>query len=210
MKSTSKMICISDENLIGAGAHKITYMHPNDNSLCLKIAKNPCDIDIIKELTYRSVLEKKHKQAKLLPLYYGTIETNKGLAHVFERIHNYDNQTSLTLDKYIERKISTVSFQKAQEELMQLLLDFKKLWFEEKPVTSNIELVNFMVQQLSKNEQCIRIVDNIGTPAHIPLAYYVEYFASKRAQRYWKRFLNVLETTYPDFFSQNFINKLAE
>lgn len=208
MTSESDILYLSDTDIIGRGAHKITYKHPNNKALCVKIAKQLNDIDIKRELEYRNVLLKRKKTPKLLPLYYGTTKTNKGIAHLFEYICNYDNKTSLTLDQYIEKNISDTSNYKSKEHLMVLLLSFKKEWFAEKIVTSNIELTNFMVQFKSPNEASIKIVDNIGTPVLIPLAYYLDFFASKRASRYWKRFVNELKSSFPNFFSDDMINKL--
>ncbi|MDY2636569.1 MAG: YrbL family protein [Phascolarctobacterium sp.] len=210
MTSASDILYLKDADIIGEGAHKITYKHPNNKALCIKIAKQGNDIDLKRELDYRNVLQKKKKTPKLLPLYYGTTKTNKGTAHVFERICNYDNQTSLTLEQYINKAISNSSIYDAQKHLMDLLLSFKQEWFEERIVTSNIELANFMVQYKNPNEARIKIVDNIGTPVLIPLAYYLDFFAIKRASRYWKQFLDVLKSTFPVFFSHEMINQLSK
>ena len=94
MKSAVDVLYLSDADIIGVGAHKITYEHPHNKALCIKISKHENDIDIKRELHYRKVLQKKKKNSKLLPSYYGTIETNKGTAHVFECIRDYDNKTS--------------------------------------------------------------------------------------------------------------------
>lgn len=209
MTSESNKLTLTDAELIGAGAHKITYTHPHNKVLCVKIIKKRNDTDLNRELHYRSVLQKRHKYPKLIPSYHGTIETNKGLAHVFERIYDYDGKTSMTMDQYIAEIISTSSLEEARERLLQMLQSFKKSWFEEQIVTSNIELVNFMIQKKTAEEVCVRIVDNIGTPVLIPLAYYFDFFAAKRASRYWQRFLGVLQESFPDFFDKNAIAKLT-
>ena len=113
------------------------------------------------------------------------------------------------MDQYIAEIISTSSLEEARERLLQMLQSFKKSWFEEQIVTSNIELVNFMIQKKTAEEVCVRIVDNIGTPVLIPLAYYFDFFAAKRASRYWQRFLGVLQESFPDFFDKNAIAKLT-
>lgn len=184
MTSASNQLLLNDADLIGEGAHKITYAHPNKKNLCVKLIKTAHDTDLERELKYRHSREKQHKSSKLMPLYLGTVKTNKGIAHVFERICDYDDKTSLTLDEYINHIIKTKTHDEAQKHLKSLLLSFKNLWFEEKIVTSNIELVNFMVQRKSTGDVCIKIVDNIGTPALIPLAYHFDYFATKRAVKY--------------------------
>ena len=144
-----------------------------------------------------------------MPAYHGIIDTNKGIGHVFERIFDCDSQTSLTLDVYIRHIAETLSPQEAQTHLKSLLASFKARWFEEKIVTSNTELVNFMVQRKAPDDVSIRIVDNIGTPVLIPLAYYSELFAKKRVARYWKRLLQVLADSYSEIFTKELLDELA-
>lgn len=210
MPSASNQLILTDACLIGAGAHKITYAHPDKKNLCVKLTRTAHDIDLERELAYRKAREKHYKPSKLMPLYLGTVMTNKGEAHVFERIYDFDDKTSLTLDEHIKYIIKVKAHDEAQKHLKSLLLSFKKLWFEEKIVTSNIELVNFMVQRKTPEETCIRIVDNIGTPVLIPLAYHFEYFATKRATKYWKRFVDVLKTTFPNQLSQGLLTELEK
>ena len=209
MYSSSTILLLSDKELIGAGAHKATYMHPQDKTLCVKIAKNVHDVDLERELAYRSIIAKQHKTTTLMPAYHGTIDTNKGTAHVFERIFDCNGQTSLTLDVYIRHIAETLSHSEAQTHLKSLLASFKATWFEEKTVTSNIELVNFMVQRKAPDDVSIRIVDNIGTPVLIPLAYYSELFAKRRVRRYWKRLLTVLGDSYPNIFTRELLDELT-
>lgn len=76
-------------------------------------------------------------------------------------------------------------------------------------MTSNIELVNFMVQRKAPDDVSIRIVDNIGTPVLIPLAYYSELFAKRRVRRYWKRLLTVLGDSYPNIFIRELLDELT-
>ena len=67
-----------------------------------------------------------------------------------------------------------------------------------------------MVQRKTPDEACIRIVDNIGTPVMIPLAYHFDYFATKRAIKYWKRFVDVLKTTFPNQLSHELLIELEK
>lgn len=210
MTSASNQLFLTDADLIGEGAHKITYAHPTKKNLCVKLTRTPHDIDLKRELAYRHAREKHHKLSKLIPLYLGTISTNKGEGHVFERICDYNNKTSLTLDEYINHIIKTQTHNDAQKHLKNILLSFKNLWFEEKIVVSNIELVNLMVQRKSAEDICIKIVDNIGTPVLIPLAYHSDYFATKRATKYWKRFIDVLKATFSDQLSKDLYVELEK
>lgn len=207
MDSTIDKIILRDDELLGEGAHKKAYMHPTQKSLCVKLIKNINDTDLKRELEYRRIRDKHKQTSQLLPKYHGTINTNKGIGHVFELIYDYNGVPSQTLDNYI-RSISTSPL--SQAHIKDLLLSFKELWFKEKIVTSNIELVNFMVQRKSPETICIRIVDNIGSPVLIPLAYYFEYFAAKRASKYWHRFVNVLRLEFSNLIGQEIFTELDE
>ena len=69
MTSAPNQLILTDANLIGAGAHKITYAHPNKKNLCVKVTRSTHDIDLERELAYRKAREKHHKLSKLMPLY---------------------------------------------------------------------------------------------------------------------------------------------
>lgn len=67
MKSAVDILYLSDADIIGVGAHKITYEHPHNKALCIKIAKHENDIDIKRELHYRTILQKKKKFRNYCP-----------------------------------------------------------------------------------------------------------------------------------------------
>ena len=68
MYSSSNVLVLTDNDLIGAGAHKATYIHPQDKTLCVKIARNAHDVDLKRELAYRSIIAKQHKIPTLMPI----------------------------------------------------------------------------------------------------------------------------------------------
>lgn len=196
---------LSDSLIIGRGTHKITYHHPTCSHLCVKILFQQNDIDMQRELKYRAT---RKQSSQLLPKYWGTINTNLGTGYIFEKILDFDNSLSLTLDEYIKNGFATMNETKLKNHIKEILLSFQKSWFKEKIVVSNIELVNFMVQRKSPTETYIKIVDNIGTPVLVPIAYYFDYFVTKRAEKYWKRFLNLLQETFPSIVTETMLNEL--
>ena len=191
---------LTSDLIIGVGHHKTTYLHPSDATLCIKIPFHQNDIDIKRELKYRSILNKRAKTPALLPKYQGTVYTNKGIGYVFERISDYDGKTSSTLLEYIKFLTTNTNTCDIKIHFQYILSKLHKTWLEEKIVTSDADPMNFLVQRISPTECTIRIVDNIGTPVLIPLAYYIDYIAERRVQRYWKRLLkNISEKTNIDF-----------
>ncbi|MBR1373315.1 hypothetical protein IJ556_02560 [bacterium] len=189
-----EVICLTEDLLIDKGAHKKVYADPLNAHRCIKILFAVPDTDIERELTYRKIRKKRNLVSSLLPVYYGTVQTNLGMGYVFERIVDFDGQTSKTLRQFFEEA-------KQDEKLLplleELLLKFKAHWFQEMLVISDVDPSNFMLQRISETEYKIRVVDNIGSPVFLPLAYYVDVIAQKRVKKYWRRFLNEMQICYP-------------
>ena len=86
--------------------------------------------------------------------------------------------------------------------------ELKECWHQEKIVTSDVDPANFLVQEISLTKKRIRIVDNIGSPVLIPLAFYFDYFAERRMKRYWRRFVERLVRQYPEIFTDKVARQL--
>ena len=183
-----KVLILTDALFLGKGKHKAAYIHPEDETKCVKVPFELPDTDIDRELEYREHLRKKHRRPTMLTEYYGTIETNKGLGYVYERVCDYDGRTSKALKELFTNPGM------AEEHLgvsnVEVLRKFREVWMKEYIVTSDTDFVNYFAQKLSPTEFAIRIIDNVGTPAHFPLAYIFDYFAKKRAAKYWKRIVD--------------------
>lgn len=186
-----------DETLfVGKGAHKACYLHPSNDSWCIKIPFHLPDTDITRELKYRSILDKRGTSKKMLAEYYGTVETDKGTGYIFEYIRDYNGKASLSLIDLLKDKSLLQSHLGVNAK--DVMNKFHDIWMEQCIVTSDTDFVNFFVQKISKTDYTIRIIDNIGTPVFIPLAYYFDYFAKKRAEKYWKR----LESRYINSYAR--------
>lgn len=204
-KNSPASLILTKDLFIGAGAHKKTFVHPNNSSLCVKICYVLPDVDMEKELRYRSVLKNRNRNSLLLPKYYGTVDTNLGTGFVYERIYNYDNSEVVSLHEVFTQAQYTAEYSPILE---KLLFQFKENFLKECIVTSNTENTNFLIQKVSAQSMLIRIVDNIGTPAHLPLVYYIDYFAKQRAKRYWHRYINELRQGFPDIMTRELYEKL--
>ncbi len=199
-QDSGEVIAIHEDSFVGKGAFKAVYVHPNDNKKVVKVPFNGTgeEPDTQREMTYRRIRKLQGKKSELLTDYHGESTTEKGKGFVYERVVNDDGTASLTLKEYMEQQ------DKLTEEnyafLKEVLSDFGHKYIEEKIVTSNMELVNFMLQKKDGKVR-VRIVDNIGTPSKIPLAYVSDHFAQKRAKKYWKRFVDEISKAYPQLMT---------
>lgn len=199
------MIELTDDLFLGDGNHKIVYAHPTDKALCVKILRTPDDPDFAKEMRYRKALGTRADSMTLLTKYFGETDTSKGKGYLFERVLDFDGKISQTMLNVFDDTIANRKLLPATEEL---LLDFKRVYFGEKFLLAGVDPDNYLVQRTSPTERRVRIIDNIGCSARIPLPYYFDYFAQKRLKKYWRRFIDLLRSDYKNLFSEEFLRKL--
>lgn len=203
----NEKIILTDDLFLGDGNHKIVYAHPTDKSLCVKILRTEDDPDFYKESRYRKALGNRADSMTLLTKYFGEVETSKGKGYLFERVLDYDGKISQTMLNVFDDTVADIKLLPATE---KLLLDFKRTYFAEKFLLAGVDPDNYLVQRISPTERRVRIIDNIGIATFIPLPYYFDYFAVKRAKKYWLRFVDLLRSDYGNIFSEDFLGKLAE
>lgn len=201
------MIELTDDLFLGEGNHKIVYAHPTDKNLCVKILRTPDDPDFKKESRYRKALGDRADSMTLLTKYFGEVETSKGTGYIFERVLDFDGKISQTMFNVLD---DTVADRKLLPATEKLLMDFKRTYFDERFLLAGVDPDNYLVQRISPSERRVRIIDNIGIAAKIPLPYYFDYFALKRAKKYWARFVEQMRNEYGNIFSEEYLRKLAE
>ena len=201
------MINLTDDLFLGDGNHKIVYAHPTDKTLCVKLLRTPDDPDFAKEMRYRKALGDRANSMTLLTKFFGEAETSKGKGYLFERVLDFDGKNSPTMLNVLD---DTVADEKLLPATEKLLLDFKRVYFDEKFLLAGVDPDNYLVQKISPTERRVRIIDNIGIAAKIPLPYYFDYFALKRAKKYWLRFVEQMRDGYGKIFSEEYLRKLAE
>ena len=200
---TTEKLILTDDLKLGDGNHKIVYAHPTDKNLCVKILFTEPDTDFDREMKYRRALGNKVEKMTLLTKYFGEVETNKGKGYLFERVIDFDGSVSKTVLDHIQKP-------KSIDELIDLLLNFKKVFIAEKFVAAGMDPDNFMVQRISENERRIRIIDNIGTSAKFPILYYSDFLMAKRARKYWRRFVKEIQIEYSEVITKDIAKILLE
>ena len=200
-----RYIDLSDAVLIGTGDHKQVFIDPADTNKCIKVLFKTPDEDMERELAYRKSREKRRLTSKLLPTYYGMVETNLGIGYVFERVSDFDGSTSRTVEQLFKSAAADSRFIPLVEQVMH---KFKAMVLEELIVVSNVEPANFAIQKYSETNFTIRIIDNIGSSALIPLVYYFDCVAKYRTKKYWNRFLNELQNNFPAVMTAELKEKL--
>ena len=208
--------------LIGRGGSKDVYIDPRNPGRCIKISvRDPNPRDIRQETAYRKVRKiRRLPPSTLMVEYYGTVETDLGLGYVFERVADFDGETSMTIEGLIEkelearkRHVSVSELLRTEKEypcVMECLLVFRDILFKENIIIPDMGAFNYVVQFDSPKEWRIRIVDDLGSPTLIPIVYYIDYFGAKHVRRRWKRFIREIMDLYPACLSQEESDRLME
>ena len=196
-------INLNESLLLGEGRHKVVYAHPTDSRKCIKIMKDSLDTELERELKYHRALARRGKKLSMLVEYYGEVETNFGKGYLFERVMDYTGETSRELSFVLDNPAETQKLLGCTTE--DVLHRFHDMLLEQKLVVSNIDSYNYMIQLLSPTKYTIRAIDNIGTPAHVPLAYYFDFLALKHIKKYWARFAKRYSEKYPGIFPKDLL-----
>lgn len=181
------MIRLSESNYIGQGLHRKCYYHPDDANKCIKINYNHgAEQETNREVAYYKHLIKRKINWDSLPQYYGCVATNYGEGHVFELIRNYDGKTAISLETYLaSQQLTQQHFSALVDAFMQLKSDLLKNHI----ITMTLKSKNILFQLTSPEHSRLIIIDNIGNATFIPVANYITYFANKKIERTWQRFL---------------------
>lgn len=197
---------LSDKLFIAKGVHKAVYKHPSNTRYCIKVTFTFRDTDIERELLYRKALKIRNKKPSLLPEYFGSVETNLGPGHVFEYIVDYDNQPSLELKSVFEKNLDVREIFRVTP--LEFVRNFCDMLLAQKIVVSDVDPSNFMVQRISADRFTFKVVDNIGSPVMVPLAYYFDFVAERRIAKYWNRFIDECKLHYTSFLTSDDWNSL--
>ena len=185
-----------------SGGNRLCFVDPKDPLRCIKIARPERTPEIkraaksfpsnMRPLSYfdenvsdMSVYEHidttiGNDAYKLMPKCYGYVETDLGTGLAFEMIKDTDGQISITLKQYVWQNGITKTLEHA-------LKEFLELWQMLGMPSRNLLLHNIVVQQdISDRGSIIQrlvVIDGLGWPDIVPLAYYIRPLARYKARR---------------------------
>lgn len=184
-----KTIFLQPDQYIGRGLHRECYTHPTESNKCIKINYNVgADIETNREIKYYNHLTKRHIIWDSLSKYYGSVETNLGVGHVFDLIRDENNEISTSLETFIKQ--NRLNPQEL-EELVIALKNLKASLCKNRIITMTIKTKNILYQRKSSGNRLV-IIDNIGNAKLIKIDNYCNWFAQRAIIRKWERFINTL------------------
>ena len=178
----------SDKLVIGVGAHRACYIHPEDHRKCIKVIYSQNDPiaskEIKRELAYYRHLNSYLKDWRGLTRYYGTVETNLGTGYVYDRIVDFDGKISQTIrDRY-----TLENLQNNWQELKEIVEKLEKYMWDNRIITMALKPHNVLCHRISENEIFPVICDNIGVATRIPVVLYCPWLCRRKQKKLFAKF----------------------
>jgi hypothetical protein len=187
-------LILTDELLIGVGSNRRCYVHPQNNSRCVKVLYGEDgDRDWSCELRYRRRFGWDAGR-EIIPIYYGPVKTNFGDGQVFDLIADTDGLASQGLEHYLSPAQTLVENFTA---LVEEFCVFREFLLSGRVITRSINLCNLLRQEIAPRQFRLRLIDDIGCGSLLPIADYFRFVARRRAAKKWADFLARLREQYP-------------
>ncbi|MCP4768135.1 MAG: hypothetical protein GY875_17925 [Gammaproteobacteria bacterium] len=172
---------------IGAGQERVCYQHPDDESKVVKIQKGDSDKQTRRELAlYASLARRGMNDYVHIPRFHGAVQTNLGSGFVVDRVADYDGAVSRSLWWHFERGYPVTEFLPYLEELRCYLVD-KRIVF-----SVDMGRYNILFQKLSPSRAHLVVIDGLGNHTAINWLDNIGFFARRKIQRRWQRFIDRL------------------
>jgi hypothetical protein len=179
------MISLDAEHRFAGGYHRDCYIHPADDSLCIKVSLRGNFRESTREAKYYRHLQRRHVPWELLPRFHGFVETNLGSGAVFDLVRDFDGKVSATLEHYL----GSPALKAANVDgLIRAIQALKAHLIEYRIITRTLKAKNIVYQKSDPGNGRLVIIDNIGNTEFFPIGNYVGFLARRKITRKWARF----------------------
>ena len=187
----------SDKSVIGVGAHRACYIHPEDTKKCIKVIYNSSGTalkEIKRELSYYRFLNSYLTDWSGITKYYGTVETNLGTGYVYDRIVDFDGKPSQT----ISERYKIEELKDNWKELDEIISKLKKYMWDNRIITTALRPHNVLCHRISEKEIVPVICDSMGVTTRIPVVLYCPWLCHRKQKKLFARFdgLPLIQTVY--------------
>lgn len=196
------------ENAFARGGNRLCFVHPQHADQCVKVLRPDRSPEIkrqersfprnlkplrffddnYQEFKVYQLIEKHIGDAayQLIPRCFGQIPTNWGPGLVSEIIKDEDGLVSLSLKQYLWLHGKT-------DEITRAIQAFIDEWSRLGMPSRNLLLHNMVVQNNATGVRRIVVIDGLGWPDVLPLAYFVTSIAQKKARRKAQRLWSTVD-----------------
>ena len=187
------MLEIDPSTLVGRGLHRECFVHPDDDSRCVKIVVAGNSDENRREAKYYAQLARRGISWEMLTRFHGLVDTDRGEGAVFDLVRDHDGTVSRTLGDYLDSGQLTQLYGRP---LAQALIALKPYLLHNRVITMTLKTKNILFQKVTDNAGKLIIVDNVGNSDFLPVTEYSAYLARLKIRRKWRRFEQDMRAQY--------------
>lgn len=185
-----------DESLfIGEGSFSRTYIHPDDENLCVKIPRE----DVSKkegsrkrEIKYLKSLKKRGKSFEMLYKYHYDVSTNLGKGHIYDLVRDYNGDISKRIGYYLNLGDDMLC-----SEIVRHIDHLRRYLLREYILFTDLKEDNILLQKVSPTKTKLIIIDGVDYNNRIPVLEYFPAIGRKRQIRKWNKFRDKMIREFP-------------
>ncbi len=189
------VIQLCRERRFASGYHRDCFVHPGNESRCIKVSRGGDHRETMRETEYFEHLERRGIPWDLIPRCHGYVETNLGAGAVFDLVRDADGEIAKPLGHYLS---SPRLAEKHRFGLAEALAALRRYLTDHRIVIRTLKAKNLVYRVVTPEEGQLYIVDNIGNTDLIPAATHIRLFAVRKINRKWPRFERDLLADYAD------------
>lgn len=189
------MIDLSDAHLLGKGSSRECYVHPEDDSKCVKVTYSANRGITLEEMKHYRRYVRRGISWDMMARAYGFVSTSRGVGAVFSLARDYDGEISKSLDFYLQPGHESLL---SEWDLRSAMVVFRSYLQRERIIVRELKADNLIYQRLGPAIGRLILIDGVGNNEFLPVANYSVLFARRSLKKRWKKFEDSLLSSYPD------------
>lgn len=189
------MIDLSDAHLLGKGSSRECYVHPEDDSKCVKVTYSANRGITREEMKHYRRYLRRGISWDMMARAYGFVSTSRGVGAVFSLARDFNGEISGSLDFYLQKAHETMI---SERELRSSMAVFRSYLQRERIIVRELKADNLIYQRLGPATGRLILIDGVGNNEFLPVANYSVLFARRSLKKRWKKFEDSLLSSYPD------------
>lgn len=177
------MLILAHEHMIAKGTNRACYIHPEDQSKCIKVTISNDHSESEKEAQYYRFLQAKKISWDQIARFYGNIETDLGLGYVFDLPRDYNGEVSKTLHFYLNNPESFYI-----DNLFDLLNSLFDYLLEHRIIVKDLNFLNILYQREDNHHGRVIIIDGLGNSQRVLLLSRLPWYAKRKILYRWDEF----------------------
>lgn len=159
-----KYVELSQDYRLEYPAARGIFLDPRNSNRCIKIMAHMNNQDFGEYVRLCQIYEYSKREYKVLPAYYGIIQTNLGQAIVHEFIRDYDGSPSIRLHELLRKYYdSNLSYLDRSRLVFQILEKMRWQYLRSDVIAWSLDMDSCIIQRVEPglDGYRLRIVDNV-------------------------------------------------